>query len=250
MPTTDDPFAHHPELRDEISPATESFFRDFKVDDLIADNPDLEALRDWFNTDAEREATRRSILDRVGNRDLWIFAYGSLMWDPALEFAEVRRVCVPGWARRFILLDDKGGRGTKEAPGLMAALDDGDRCDGLAFRIRAEDVDKETEILWRREMIGPGYQPTMVTCQIDDDATRLLTFAADHGSDVMCSDLSRDQTVHYIATGAGMLGSSRDYLANIVGHFDTLDIVDAYCSRLLRDVDRYRSKIKSEGAAQ
>jgi glutathione-specific gamma-glutamylcyclotransferase len=161
------------------------------------------------------------------------------MWDPALHFAEVRRAFVPGLARRFILKDDKGGRGTAEAPGLMAALDTGTGCEGLAFRIAAAEVDAETEILWRREMIGPGYLAAFVTAHIGGQPVTALTFVADHGADVIFPALSRADQVRFIATGAGFLGSSKGYLDNIVSHFALLGIVDQDCETLQHEVEAY-----------
>lgn len=239
MSPTPDAFAHHRELVGKICDPLTSFFRNLRAEDLIAKHPQLEPMRDWFHSDEERDASRAPILAHNGDNDLWVFAYGSLMWDPAFTFAEVRRVHVPGYKRRFILMDSKGGRGTQEAPGLMAALDHGDGCDGLAFRIHADDVDSETEILWRREMMGPGYVPTFVDGMINGQTQKLLTFVADYSAEIICPDLSEEETVHYIATGAGFLGTSKDYLANIVSHFATLGIADDHCSDLLRAVETY-----------
>ncbi|MCY6382635.1 gamma-glutamylcyclotransferase [Hoeflea prorocentri] len=235
-----DAFAFHPELRDRIADPMTSFMREITVDMLRERYPQLEATLEWVHSDSEREATRTKALAGRDNDDLWIFAYGSLMWDPALRFSEVRRTEVDGHARRFILLDD-AARGSEGAPGLMAALDSGSGCEGLAFHIAAKDVDTETEILWRREMIGPGYEPRFVTARIDGDDIEALTFVADHDADVIRPDLSRAQQIECIAQGEGFLGTSRAYLANIVSQLDILGIHDADCARLLRDVDDFQA---------
>lgn len=238
MPDTPDPFVHHPELRGRIADPETSFYRSFSVEALVAQHPHLEAFRPWVHTDERREAIRSETL-RGREGDLWIFAYGSLMWDPALRFTEVRRAHVAGHARRFILLDDKGGRGCPEAPGLMAALDAGDGCEGLAFRIRAQDVDVETEILFRREVIGPSYIPGFVPVRIADGEASALSFLADHDHPDIRGDITRDEQIRYIATGSGVLGTSRDYLVNIVDHFAHLGIADDHCTDLLCAVDAY-----------
>lgn len=238
MTETSDPFAHHPELRTRIADAETSFFRGFSVERELAQNPDMEAFRLWVHTDAQREAIRAEALARH-NGDLWVFAYGSLMWDPALRFAEVRRARVNGYERRFILKDDRGGRGSPEAPGLFAALDPGAGCEGLAFRIAAEAVDTETEILFRREVIGPGYVPGFVPIRFGQTRASALSFLADHDCPDVCSEITREDQIRYIATGAGTLGTSRDYLANIVDHFTHLGIEDEHCAGLLRDVDAF-----------
>lgn len=238
MPDPTDPFAHHPELRDRIADPETSFHRTFSLEALVERYPQLEKFRCWVHTDSQREAIRARALARHAG-DLWVFAYGSLMWDPALRFAEVRRAHVAGHARRLILMDDMGGRGTKEAPGLMAALDEGEGCEGLAFRIQAGDVETETEILFRREAIGPAYLPRFVTARIGADEVPALTFLADHECLDILGDITRDEQVRYIATGSGFLGTSRDYLASIVNHLTHLGIADEHCADLLRAVEAY-----------
>lgn len=233
-----DAFAHHPELLGKIADPLTSFFRTFSVGSVLNQHPELaESMRNWVWKDEDRERARARSLAGHSPGDLWVFAYGSLMWDPALRFAAVRRATVPGYARRFILLDDKGGRGTKHAPGLMAALDRGAGCEGLAFLIAAADVDAETEILWRREMIGPGYVPTFVAAFIGGRTETVLTFVADHSAPEIRPGLPRADQVRLIARGTGFLGTSKAYLENIVSHFAHLGIVDEDCSALLREVE-------------
>lgn len=250
LPLPADAFAHHPELRGKIKDPLTSYFRDFSVEALVQQHPELEDFRDWVLTDAVREANRRQCLSEHRQKDLWVFAYGSLMWDPAFAFVEVRHVFAEGVERRFILVDDRGGRGTKRTPGLMAALDTGEGCEGLAFRIAEPLVEAETERLWRREMIGPGYLPGFVTVRIDDQPTKALTFLADHSVTEICTGLSHDDQVRHIALGAGFLGTSRDYLANIVAQFAALDIVDEHCSTLLQEVDDFRGSQTLNGTAR
>jgi cation transport protein ChaC len=231
-----DPFAHHPELRDLIADPETSFFRNFSVERVIEQFPQMEAHRDWPYTDTQREALRSATLSGHSG-DLWVFGYGSLMWDPALRFAEVRRARVADHARRMILVDWRGGRGTEDAPGLMAALDEGPGCDGLAYRIPADTVDSETEILFRREMVAPGYHARFVEAVLDDGPVRALAFVADHSVPDIQTELSTVDQIRFIATGSGFLGSSRDYLANIVEHFEALGIHDEDCVSLLQSVD-------------
>ena len=125
------------------------------------------------------------------------------------------------------------------ATGAVYALDTGDGCEGLAFRIREEDVETETEVLFRREAIGPGYLATFVPVRIAGEDTSALTFLADHDYPDIRGDIARSEQVRCIATGAGFLGTSREYLANIVDHFGHLGIEDDHCTDLLREVDAY-----------
>lgn len=241
MSATADPFAFHPELRGRIADPLASPSRGLTTAKLAALSEARGLPRDWWYPDAEREAERAAFLASHGDGDLWVFGYGSLMWDPALRFEEVRRVHVEGHARRFILKDIYGGRGTREAPGLMVALDHGPRCDGLAFRIARDNIEAETEVLWRRERIGPAYRPAFVEAVAAHGAITALTFLADHEAELIDAGMTRAQQVEYCATGTGFLGSSLDYLRNIHSKFVTLGIEDGEVAGLLREVEAYRN---------
>ena len=242
MPDLTDPFFHHPELRNRIADPETSLFRTFRAEDVVVQEPHL---RDWVFPQARREAIRAEALTGHSG-DLWVFGYGSLMWNPALRFAEVRRAHVADHARRLILVEFRGGRGTKEAPGLMATLDTGDGCDGLAFRIAAADVETETDILFQREMLAPGYLARFIPSRIGDEEVRVLTFLADHDVPDVRPNLTHEEQVRYVAHGAGDLGNSRDYLASIVEHLMHLGIADAQCTHLLQAVDAHLAALARE----
>ncbi len=241
MPLTPDPFRHHPALRDKVRPFATSYFRTFTTQSVratLAEAGIEETLP--FHSDAEREALRAEAL--AGHEgDLLVFAYGSLIWDPALDFAELRRAHAPCHARRFILVDTHGARGTHEAPGLMAALDEGAGCDGLVFRIAADKVETETEILFRREMIAPGYHARFIPVIVDGQEGRALSFIADHDDPLMQADIARETQIRYAATGAGFLGTSFDYLHSTVAHLAEVGIDDPDASDLLAAVRAYRA---------
>lgn len=234
-----DPFSHHPELRNEIADPLRSFFRTLTTADLAARMQGLGLPPNWLHADDAREAMRAEALAGHRDADLWVFAYGSLMWDPGFRFAEVRRARVPDHARRFILKDIYGARGTFDTPGLMAALDEGSGCDGLLFRIARAHIEEETEVLWRREQVGPAYTSVFVDAFLSDQRVRALTFVADHDAELIDANLTREEQIRFVATGKGFLGSSMDYLRNIHGKFAALGIHDEDVAGLLRDAESY-----------
>lgn len=235
-----DPFSHHPELRDLIRDPEASDWRHITTP-IVRERLAAAGITDFpFNTEAEREAIwQKHLGDHTG--PLWVFAYGSLMWDPAFHFDSIRHAHLDGYARRFILYDDQGGRGTKDAPGLMAALDEGGACEGMAFRIPADIVPRESRILFQREVISPGYHPTFVTLDLGDRRVQALTFVADHDSRLMRSDMTRAEQVKFIATGAGILGTSYDYLCSLLDQLAVLDIQDDDLTALRAEVDAFRA---------
>jgi glutathione-specific gamma-glutamylcyclotransferase len=232
-----DPFRHHPGLREKVKPHEVSFFRTITTE-IVRESMAAQGLPVTFPfyPEAAREALRAEALrDHAG--DLLVFAYGSLLWDPALDFAEVRRARAPFHARRFILVDVHGARGTQDRPGLMAALDHGTGCDGLVFRIEAAKVEEETDILFRREMIGPGYLARFVPVETEDGTARALTFLADSADPLMRPDITRAEQVRYLATGEGFLGTSADYLRNVVAHLHDMRIPDPDLDALLAETE-------------
>lgn len=239
MSAAADPFSFHPELRDRISAPLSSSSRNLTTAKLSAISRERGLPLNWWYSDNEREAERTATLAGRRDTDLWVFGYGSLMWDPAIRFEEVRRARVEGYARRFILKDTYGGRGTVDAPGLMVALDNGPSCDGLAFRIARENTEEETEVLWRRERIGPAYTPVFVEAVAAGCRLLALTFVADHEADLIDASLTRAQQIAYCATGTGFMGSSLDYLKNINRQFVALGIQDDEVSELLRETEAY-----------
>ena len=239
MDDPNDPFSHHPELRNQIADPLQSFFRTFTTAALAARMEQMGLPLNWWHPDEKREAMRAATL--VGRReaDLWVFGYGSLMWDPGVRFAEVRRARVPGYARCFILKDVYGARGTFEKPGLMAALDEGPGCEGLVFRIAREDIETETEVLWRREQIGPAYKAVFVEAQTPERRIEALTFVADHDAEMIDAGLTRERQIEHVATGKGFAGTSMDYLRGIQQKFSALGIHDEEVTALLRDAEAY-----------
>ena len=178
----------------------------------------------WRRSHQDREATRTTALAGRLNDDLWVFAYGSLMWDPALHIVEIRRATLQGFHRRFCLKAEIG-RGSKEAPALMAALDVGGECQGLAFRIPAQAVNHETEILWMREMIGEAYVPTFRSVLTPQGPVEALAFVIDRTSRRF-ADLSTAEAAAIIASGKGVLGTNLEYFDHLAGHVAVLGIED------------------------
>ncbi len=84
------------------------------------------------HTDAEFDAMVKAVLAEYSPDELWVFAYGSLIWNPEFKFVESRRATAHGWHRSFCLKLTRW-RGTRELPALMLALDGGGTCKGVAL---------------------------------------------------------------------------------------------------------------------
>lgn len=198
---------------------------------------------DFFLDAGQREASLRQALQRYAPGDeVWVFAYGSLMWNPALEFAESSICQVQGWHRSFCFWTPMG-RGTPELPGLMLALERGGSCDGVAYRIAPEKVEGELAILWNREMLAGYYQPQWVPVTLRDGRTvTAVTFEVDSRHCQYCGDLPLDKQAHHIAFAEGRRGPCRDYLANTAAHARALGIHDLYIEEMVARVAHLRGE--------
>jgi cation transport protein ChaC len=121
----------------------------------------------------------------------------------------------------------------------MAALDEGAGCDGLVFAIDEPHVEAETFWLFARERIVPAYTPEFIPVETAHGTVTALTFVADHAAEMIAPGMTRDETVRYLATGAGFLGSSLDYLRNLLRQLDALGIDDLELSALLGDGEAF-----------
>jgi cation transport protein ChaC len=164
------------------------------------------------HNDEDYEASLQSLLDAGSwtGGDVWVFAYGSLLWNPAFEAVEQVAAVLPGWHRAFCIRLTRF-RGTSERPGLMMSLIPGGSCRGALLRIQGPEVMGSLRKLWRREMTvkPPNTPPRWVVAQADGDET----------ATVLC-------------TAVGHWGSGAEYLMQTVDQMERLGIRDANLWRL------------------
>jgi glutathione-specific gamma-glutamylcyclotransferase len=175
---------------------------------LHQDGPKVRLL-----SDAEREASLAEFMVTRPSGNLWIFAYGSLVWNPAIRFEESRVADIQGWHRAFCL-STPVGRGTPQQPGLVLGLERGGACRGVAYRIAERAIASELSILWSREMLMGGYKPIWVDL-IGEDGKKFgvaTSFAIDANHEQYAGDLPHDEKIRRLSIARGSWGSSADYL--------------------------------------
>jgi cation transport protein ChaC len=211
------------------------------IDQIVADA--RKAGYDFFLTHEQRRASLAKALERYQpGEEAWVFAYGSLMWNPAIEYAEQQPCHVDGWRRSFCFWLPMG-RGTPELPGLMLALERGGECEGIAYRLTPEQVQSELPLLWNREMLAGIYQPDWVPTTLRDGRrVTSVTFVVDPAHCQYCGDLPMERAAHHIAFAEGRRGACRDYLANTAAHARALDIHDPYIEELVERVKALRGE--------
>ena len=184
----------------------------------------------------EDHATIMSALlaDHGPHDEVWVFAYGSLIWKPACEIVEMRTGLVRGWHRSFCLGWNTRFRGSEANPGLMLALDRGGACKGVLHRLPADRIEDCMGKLLDREMgwLPSPFPPRWVNAVCGERTIRALTFCIDRSSGRYVSGLGVEDIADVLATAVGSRGSMAEYLHATVRHLEDLGIHDPHLWRL------------------
>jgi cation transport protein ChaC len=166
--------------------------------------------------------------------DLWLFAYGSLMWRPGIEVAETRRARLTGYRRCFCIYSVHH-RGTPERLGMVLGLDRGGACEGIAYRIAAERVVETRAYLRARELINGVYREAMVTLELEDPPAevRALTYIVERAHPNYAQGLPLALQARLIRGARGISGANLDYLVSTVRHLRELGIHEPELERLV-----------------
>ena len=159
---------------------------------------------------------------------MWVFGYGSLIWDPGFPVAARHLARLDGYHRSFCMRSVHH-RGTPEAPGLVLALDHapGASCAGLAFAVCPGAEDDTLGYLRARELISSAYVETRQTVRLDSGHTvTAVTYVIDPDHVQYCGGLPLEEQATIIAQATGGRGPNRDYLWNTATHLAELGIED------------------------
>lgn len=157
--------------------------------------------------------------------DVWLFAYGSLIWNPVLEFDERVVATAHGWHRSFCLAS-RVNRGTPERPGLVLGLDRGGRCTGVAYRIPERVAEQELRLLWRREMLLGSYAPRWVLVTHGVRTLRALAFVVQRDRSGYAGRLAAEAIVERLVHARGAIGTGIDYLRQTIDGLAAIGIRD------------------------
>jgi glutathione-specific gamma-glutamylcyclotransferase len=169
----------------------------------------------------------------VKREPVWIFGYGSLIWNPLMEYAERSSARIHGYHRGFYLWS-KVNRGSPEVPGLVLGLDQGGSCQGVAYRLHDDRLDAELHLLWRREMVMGTYQPRWVQADLGDRTVRAIAFIVNRKKPGYTGRLDDRQIVSIAIKATGHYGSCADYLTQTAHSLEAAGIADPRMSRLAK----------------
>ncbi len=174
----------------------------------------------------------------------WVFAYGSLIWDPGdMAITRIEPGRLHGYHRSFCIRSTLY-RGTPQEPGLVLGLDRGGSCTGMAQRLDPSLRRESLEHLFAREMPAESdrvYLPRIVQVRLaSGPAVRALAFVADRSLPSYAC-LSDDEVLALLGRCHGRRGPNRDYAINTWEALRTHGVHDERLATIVRRL-RERSR--------
>lgn len=159
---------------------------------------------------------------------MWVFGYGSLLWNPGFSPVATRRAVLRDYHRSFCMLSIHH-RGTVEKPGLVLALDEtaGATCTGVAFQVAQDEADAVLAMLRERELISSAYVERMLLLTLEDDTpVTALAYVINRDHEQYCQ-FDLETQAQLIARSVGGRGPNPEYLYNTADHLTKMGIRDA-----------------------
>ncbi len=190
-----------------------------------------------LNMQVRRQSLDETLVRAPKTSDLWLFAYGSLIWRPCFAVQSRRKGVLHEYQRRFCVYTVEA-RGTPDLPGLGLGLEPGPGlCSGVLLSIPHRDRDQALSRLWAREMLTAIYRPCWVTVETESEPVTALAFIVDSRHSQYAGHLTGEAQVSLIRAARGELGSCREYLVSTVDALVDAGIEDTHLTGLLARVD-------------
>jgi len=160
---------------------------------------------------------------------MWVFGYGSLVWNPGFDVQDQVIATLPNYARSFCMRSIHH-RGTDDHPGLVLALDEaaGTQCQGVALSVATEKQDEVLEYLRERELISSAYLEKFLMLDLSDGrSVEAVTYVVDPHHVQYCGNLPLEEQAQIISTAVGGRGPNTEYLYNTAAHLGELGIMDS-----------------------
>jgi cation transport protein ChaC len=168
---------------------------------------------------------------------MWLFGYGSLMWDGwETAFGCVRRMPadLPGHARIFNKKSLERW-GTRSRPGLTLNLTLGKTCRGVAFEFDDAARDDIERYLCARETCAASE----VRVALPEETVAALTYIY-AGPRLIEDGLTLEQRAAMILEAEGIAGTSYDYIKGVRAHLAALGVTDPEVETLWEAVETVR----------
>ena len=176
-------------------------------------------------------------------RDLWVFGYGSLIFNPIIAHEQRLIARIHGYHRRFCLWTQIG-RCSPECPGLVLSLDRGGSCVGVGFKLQPDTAIAELDLLWRREMMTLAYNARWLRLHTDDGIKCGLAFVANPQRPAYAPPMPFEDLVTTVATAIGFNGHCYDYLFDTIAGMKDCGIRDHSMEKLADAVSQRLASVE------
>lgn len=170
--------------------------------------------------------------------NVWVFGYGSLIWNPGFDYASAQLGLLHG-AHRSLSIISHHHRGTRDRPGLVFGLTRGGSCRGMAFEVEGARWAEVKAYLDARELVTSVYRDVMRPVTLaNGQRVAALAYLVDEAHEQFAGALSLDQQLAMIRAGIGISGRNVDYVLNTARHLAELGIRDKPLMRLAAELSK------------
>ena len=163
---------------------------------------------------------------------IWVFGYGSLMWNPGFPHVERQMAVLEGWHRALCIYSHVH-RGTPERPGLVLGLDQGGSCHGVAFRVAPHEAEPTLAYLRARELVTHVYLERTLPIRLEDGKLmNALAYVVDRSHAQYAGRLPHTDLLRLIRQGHGLSGRNADYVLATHQHLEALGVPDDALAQL------------------
>ena len=158
---------------------------------------------------------------------MWVFGYGSLLWNPGFGYSQKEIARLDGYKRSFSMRSIHH-RGTDEKPGLVLALsrDRKSFCEGLAFEVKQGKEVETLAYLRGRELVSSAYLEKKVLVSLKNgQCIQSLVYVIDEEHAQYCK-LTLNEQAKIIADAKGGRGPNDEYLYSTRNKIAELGITD------------------------
>ncbi len=168
---------------------------------------------------------------------LWVFGYGSLMWNPGFVFRRAVKARLSG-AHRSLCVYSWVHRGTPERPGLVFGLDRGGACTGMAFEVDPAEADPVIAYLREREQVTSVYLEVRRPVLLETgERAEALAYVVDRAHAQYAGRLAHEAMVEIVRHAEGRSGRNPDYVRATAAHLRDLGIRDRGVEALVAELD-------------
>ena len=165
-------------------------------------------------------------------KSVWLFGYGSLIWNPDIPYVDRKPATLVGFVRKF-WQGSHDHRGTPENPGRVVTLVPCKKghCDGIAYLVSLSTVKSVFEKLDHREK--NGYRQTVISLNFTNElGGEAITYIADKTNPAFLGPAPKSSIAKQIALSSGPSGENKDYLFELAAALRKDNFIDNHVFEL------------------